>query len=310
MCQIVSTFNCTYQCSMQVLVFACQYCSLCVNLIDQCCLNKCMQGIPGCNPPNNRSCQEILRCFPMAQTGNYQIHLLNGSMVEVFCNMDGTNCGGKGGWTRVAYVNMTKSGATCPPGLVQKTFSGQTLCSRTQTGCTSTMFSTFSLNYCEVCGQIRGYQFGTPEAFARSIIITSLTIDSQYLDGVSITHGSSPRKHIWSFPGGATQVRTDRFGCTCNSMNLQSPPPFIGNNWYCESATDTLASGVFNPGDVLWDGQQCTGSEGPCCTNSNLPWFNTTLPQNTNEDIELRLCFDEGDTTEGTPLEWIELYIR
>ena len=33
-----------------------------------------------------------------------------------------------------------------------------------------------------------GYQFGSPETFSRSIIMSSLTVGSQYLDGVSITH--------------------------------------------------------------------------------------------------------------------------
>ena len=105
-------------------------------------------------------------------------------------------------------------------------------------------------------------------------------------------------------------MRTDRFGCPCNANSQVSPPSFLGNNYYCESGADSISSGVFYSNDVLWDGQQCNNAEGPCCTNTNLPWFNRTLPQNTNDDIELRLCFDEGDSTEGSPLELIELYIR
>ena len=31
--------------------------------------------------------------------------------------MEGSNCDGKGGWMRVAYLNMSEPGATCPPGL-------------------------------------------------------------------------------------------------------------------------------------------------------------------------------------------------
>ena len=144
----------------------------------------------------------------------------------------------------------------------------------------------------------------------RSIVLSGLTVDSQYLDGISITHGSTPRTHIWSYPAGVTNSRTDRFGCPCNTNNPVSPPSFVGNNYYCESGTNSISSGIFYPNDVLWDGQQCTNAEGPCCTNPNLPWFNRTLSQNTNDDIELRLCFDEGASTEGSPLELIELYIR
>ena len=225
-------------------------------------------------------------------------------------NSSAANCGGEGGWTRIALVNMTAPDASCPSGLNQGNFSGRILCTRSSTDCQGTMFPTFDLNYREVCGRVVGYQFGTPEAFSRSIVITSLTVDSQYLDGVSITHGSGPRTHIWSYAAGVTTSRTDRFGCPCNTGSTVAAPSFIGNNYYCESAASSISSGTFYPNDVLWDGQQCTDNEGTCCTNPNLPWFNTTLSQNANDDIELRLCFDEGVSNEGTPLELIELYIR
>ena len=65
-------------------------------------------GPPGCNPPRNRSCQEILYCFPSASSEYYQIYAANGSLVPVYCNMEGTNCGNTTGWTRVAYRNMTQ----------------------------------------------------------------------------------------------------------------------------------------------------------------------------------------------------------
>ena len=87
-------------------------------------------GPPGCNPPRNRSCQEILYCFPSASSDYYQIHAANGSLVPVYCNMEGTNCGNTTGWTRVAYLNMTQSGATCPQVLNQETRSGLILCYR------------------------------------------------------------------------------------------------------------------------------------------------------------------------------------
>ena len=103
-------------------------------------------GPPGCNLPQNRSCQDILYCFPSAPSGYYQIHAPNGLLVQVFCDMEGTNCGGEGGWTRVAYVNMSQSGATCPQGLTERNLSGLTLCGRNYSiystcgGCQSALF--------------------------------------------------------------------------------------------------------------------------------------------------------------------------
>ena len=118
-------------------------------------------GPPGCNPPRNRSCQDILHCFPSAPSGYHEIRVPNGSLVQVYCDMEGTNCGGQGGWMRVAHVNMSQDGASCPQGLTQKTMSGLTLCGQNATGCEGTLFSALGLSYSRVCGQLRGYQFGT-----------------------------------------------------------------------------------------------------------------------------------------------------
>ena len=146
--------------------------------------SKSFQGLPGCNPPTNSSCQEIHRCFPSAPSGNYQLQLANGAVIETYCDMEGSNCGGEGGWTRVAFVNMTDPGATCPEELAQRNFSGQILCSRnSSTGCDGTTFPTFNLNYCQVCGRLRGYQFGSPGAFVRSNSLSSITLNSQMLMG-------------------------------------------------------------------------------------------------------------------------------
>ena len=84
-------------------------------------------GPPGCNPPRNRSCQNILYCFPSAPSGYYQITAPNCLPVQVYCDMERINCGGEGGWTRVAYVNMSQSGTNCPQGLTQRNFTGKRL---------------------------------------------------------------------------------------------------------------------------------------------------------------------------------------
>ena len=53
------------------------------------------------------------------------------------------------------------------------------------------------------------------------------------------------------------------------------------------------------------NGQQCTGNEGSCCTNSKMSWFLKTLTETTTEDIEVRVCGDEGLNDEDTPLDII-----
>ena len=72
---------------------------------------------------NYDSCSAILSRTPSASSGYYNIQVANGSVVSVYCDMEGSRCDGEGGWTRVAYLNMTEPGAVCPQGLVQKHFS-------------------------------------------------------------------------------------------------------------------------------------------------------------------------------------------
>ena len=284
-------------------------------------------GPPGCNPLQNISCQEILRCFPSAPSGYYQITAPNGSLVHVYCDMEGTNCGGEKGWMRVAYVNMSQSDATCPQGLTQRNLSGLTLCGRMDGdyivtapnggGCQSTVFSTLGLSYSQVCGQLRGYQKGAPDCFHHYYSNpSSVTIDNAYVDGVSITYGSASRKHVWTFANGANLmagISLSSVNCPCNNGSGLVLPPFVGSDYYCETGRNEYS--CCNPhalfsNDPLWDGQQCPSEEAPCCTHPNMPWFNKALSEVTTENIELRVCGDTNVADEDSPLEMIELFIH
>ena len=39
--------------------------------------------------------------------------------LRVYCDKEDSHDNGEGGWTRVAFVNMSVPGSSCPPGLVQ-----------------------------------------------------------------------------------------------------------------------------------------------------------------------------------------------
>ena len=274
-------------------------------------------GPPGCNPPSNRSCQDILQCFPMAPSGYYQLSgLADDDHEQVYCDMEGTNCGGERGWTRVAYVNMTQPGATCPNGLTQRNFSGTLLCGRSIIGCQSAAFSALGVSYSSVCGRLQGYQYYHPDAFYASITNMQVTIDGIYVDGVSITHGSGPRKHIWTYAVGAYPNRLLQLECPCNNGSSFQSPSFIGNDYYCESASykpcpTCHRTSVLYDEDLLWDGQQCSSLEATCCTHPNMPWFTKALGETTTDDIEVRVCGNESPTgDEDTPLSLIELFVK
>ena len=267
-------------------------------------------GLPGFNPPTNKSCQQILSSFPSAPSGYYQI-APNGSLVQVYCDMEGTTCGG-GGWTRVAFVNMKQSGTTCPQGLTQRIQNGKNYCGRsTCCGCQSTVFPTHGFNYSHVCGQLRGYQYGGPDAFYRTNSGLATSVDDNYVDGASITYGADPRKHIWTYAAGTVSYRLATYDCPCNAGSSFTAPSFLCKDYYCESGIESGWQGEIVYNDPLWDRQQCTSQEYPCCTHPNMPWFIKTLNETTTENIELRLCGDDSPTAdEDVLLELIELYVR
>ena len=275
------------------------------------------------NGLNFSDCYEIFQNRSFVPSGYYKIQAPNGSLISVYCDMEGDNCDSKGGWMRVAYLNMSEPNATCPSGFTQRQYNNidHGVCGLPNGNSGAfmhTFFSSQGIYYNKVCGQVRGYQYQSPDGFGDDNNI----IDSCYVDGISITYGSSPRKHIWTYAGGLTSdnVPYPSLSCPCNSDNTEAPgykPNFVGDDYYCESAIPPYVSGnthrwqpVLYVNDILWDGQQCDGNEGPCCTNSKMPWFIKTLNENINENIELRICRNQGYPNEDTPLDIVELYIR
>ena len=258
------------------------------------------------------SCKSIHNSNQSAPSGYYKIQNANGSVAQVYCDMEGTNCGGQGGWTRVAYVNMTQAGTTCPQGLEQMSFNESSYCGRFSpgSGCVSAILDTI-ISYQQVCGRVAGYQENGPDAF-RPYILTSANINQVYFDGLSILHGS-PRNHIWTYAAGFLQDQTSTGTgsdiCPCNNGSTHQVPLYVGSDYYCESGNNGGCPNIVFP-DVLWDGQQCDGLEAPCCTHPNMPWFIKTLNETTTDNIELRACTTNEGCHGTVPVFLIELYIR
>ena len=228
--------------------------------------------------------------------------------------MKGTHCDGKGGWTRVGYLNMSESGATCPTGLIKRQFNNidHEVCGRTESSgasCASTMFLTLGISYDKVCGQVRGYQYASPDGFE---FRSNANINTPYVDGVSITHGQNPHVHIWTYVSGWREDAVS-YGCPCNSgypkIKITST---LAEHYYCESGLDPGKSWeyVLYANDTLWDGKNCDSLESSCCTNPKMPWFYRVFDDTTQDDIELRVCADEVIGNEDTPLDIIELYVQ
>ena len=230
-----------------------------------------------------------------------------------------TSCGGSTGWRRVAYLNMYDPFEQCPS-VWQEITNPHRVCEKryNTSSCDGVNYTTAGLQYDQVCGRIIGYQLGTPYVFSGR-----RSIDSPYVYGVSVTHGS-PRQHIWTFAGGADEdpsywIRYNLTSVLCPCVNGSTAesriPSFVGQNYFCESGITQWRGphGVLWPnGDPLWDGQGC-GPTSSCCTFNSPPWFNTQLPSPTTDDIEVRICSAFRSPSiqyADTPIQLIELYVK
>ena len=264
------------------------------------------------------SCQQIVRLEPQSLPGYKAIRTPDGQINILYCTLSVPCSGSTLGWTRLALVNMTDASQTCPPGLRQIN-SPKKSCGRTNLasgGCSSVTFDSHGLSYNKVCGKIIGYQFGSPSGFYTPYI-SGNSIESAYLDGVSLTHGGNPRKHIWSFANALDETPNHENGkhvCPCSnpqSTMQQFIPTFVGRDYFCDSGIHTgWQVGVFYESDPLWDGAGCE-SPSTCCSFNNPPWFYKQLTNTANDDVEMRICADQdASRDEDSPVELVEIYVQ
>ena len=214
---------------------------------------------------------------------------------------------------RVASVDMTDSSNSCPSGLRTLTVPRR-LCAMNinGAGCSSAVLPVEGVQYSRVCGKIIGYQQYTPDAFYPYSHRGQTTIDSYYVDGISLTHGGSPRKHIWTFAAALHEYNSHpTVVCPCtNTRNTNPPavPPFVGHDYFCDTGSESQHQLIFYGADPLWDGEGC-GPYSTCCSWNNPPWFMKEISP-TTDDIEMRLCCDANRSDEDITIETLELYVQ
>ena len=224
------------------------------------------------------SCQAINIFQPSSTSGYYWVSS-NGSSVRVYCDMT-MSCGSvTGGLTRVAILNNETRPLLCIDNFTTTNENTRCVRSTNDAGCSNIIFSVMNIPYTHICGTVQAFWFDNPDGFTGSQR-TSRTINDNYVDGISLTYGTSNKTHIWTFIADGLK----------NNQNCpRQVPEYVGSDYSC-----------LNPES------SCTSSSSSC----NSPFFRL-FQQPVTEDIELRLCRDQNRVTgrEGIYLENLEIYV-
>lgn len=277
----------------------------------QCGLGECQEN-PGL------SCNQIYSTNPASPSGWYWVQTCGdiNPVVQVYCTM-GNPCGcsgSAGGWHRIAYLNMSDPNQMCPHEMDTITDPVRSCDKRIDNrgDCAHAQYDSYGIPFTRVCGRIVGYQISSPDAFRPYFENRDWTIEEPYADGVLLSYGFSPRKHIWTFANGVDDTTANTYSCPCTGRGDFEGvvPSFIGNDYFCETGSHALwQAGRFYNEDPLWDGQGCTGAS-TCCSFNSPPWFCKQLSAATSENVELRLCQDQHEGDENTALSLYEIYVQ
>ena len=272
--------------------------------------------LSGLNSTANMICDKIEEHDNQITT---ELIKFNESLTEqIINNSGGLKCGGTWGWRRAVYLDMTDPNTNCPSGWNMTGYSKRS-CGRASSSllsCDSVFFSVTGGPYSQVCGRIRAYQYGWPDAFYGYNYGGQTTIDSAYVSGVAVMYGS-PQRHIWTFANGAWEndAATNSYGsmCPCDiSRENNMIPLFVGEDYFCESGYvygSGIPAYILHSNDPLWDGRDCH-SNSTCCSLHNPPYFTKTLNQTTTDDLELRICLYNGASSDNIAVELVELYVK
>ena len=220
------------------------------------------------------SCQAIHKLHPSFRSGYYWVTSSNGSSVRVYCEMTKSCNNFTGGLTRVVVLNDETRPSICTGKFI---IYQTTRCIQrsAEPGCSHIIFPLMNMSYSHVCGTVESSWYGRPDGFIGNDRNSNTTINENYVDGISLTYGKEPsRTHIWTFIA-------DLQSCPNNI------PDYVGNNNTC----------------LKWEGS-CSSSPKPCS-----PSFFRKLEQPVTEDIGMRLCRDQHQTSEGIPFGNMEIYV-
>lgn len=205
---------------------------------------------------------------------------------------------------KVYSLDMTNSAESCPTGFTLHTSGSKRMCGKSASGCASIAVPVSGQSYTKVRGQVIAYQYASPDAFNTG----STNINGGYVDGISITHGKSQRKHVWTLGVGIILYGTASSTCP-NTGHGHVQPAFVASNYFCSSGNTASSGWSHKLYDVpLWS--RITGNCEDCSNRYTVPHFCRELSQATTEDLEIRVCTNQAPSDEDIRIERIDLYVK
>ena len=216
----------------------------------------------------------------------------------------------------MAYINITNPNQQCPQGLQLIDYSIRS-CGRTQLSaglCSSVMFPVGGVQYRQVCGRAIGYRFVHNYTHSLDTILQVGILSMLHMSMDSVSRMDNLHAHISGrllvvilMEPGDTDAHVR---CPCDEGNTFGSPPFVGNDYFCDSVATSNNYNVnpfrLHPDNALWDGQSSLNT---CYNNNNPPWFTKTLSTPTTDDIELQMCFYNPSVHANIGLQLMEIYI-
>ena len=210
-------------------------------------------------------------------------------------------CGGSG-WKVAVYRDFRDPNTPCPDEWEQTMYDERPHTCGKRTGgggCDFTIFpETEGLEYSKVCGRIKAYQFGTPDASSSNLII-------------HFSSAPSLGNVIWAFAAGTTQSQADgslvSARCPCDGGDEFDVDDIL----FCESLIKDDTPGVkfnnhFFSNNVLWDDVGCSSS-GDCCSKFVGPYFIRHLQFTVTDPIGVHICTNDRS---NFAIELIEIYVQ
>ena len=201
---------------------------------------------------------------------------------------------------------MTDHFQQCPNSLQLFSYGPRRFCGRKTdaNGCDSVMIPIGGKSYTEIHGKVVAYQYASTDGF--DTFGSNPGIDGAYVDSISITYGQSPRKHVWTLAAGLFSYKKDETE-SCPGTGYGVPQPeFVANNYFCSSGNFGT-----NWEHRFYDTPLWSTITGDCGRSAHdVPYFCAKLPEPTTEDLELRICANQGLADEDIKIESITIYVR